>query len=183
MFHHDDSDLHSKVVTVFKNGDSSSSKTLQVSLQWSIEDFLESASRRLDMPTAQVAYNSTGHEVNDCMMIEDNDILYLSCGEPFQSPSTASEPTKGVAVSMPNSVGMYDVGKYLGSGSFGEIMLGIHRVTGEQVALKFLKKSEIQCMGAVTRVTTEIQCLSSLSHENIIKLHEVNRDIRSLRYG
>jgi Protein kinase domain/KHA, dimerisation domain of potassium ion channel len=183
MFHHDNSDLHSKVVTVFKNGDSSNSKTLQVSLQWSIEDFLKSASRRLDMPTAQVAYNSTGHEVNDCMMIEDNDILYLSCGEPFQSPPMGNKSTKSTKVdadgdlSMPDSVGMYDVDKYLGSGAFGDIMLGIHRITGDQVALKFLKKSEIQCMGAATRVTTEIQCLSALSHRNIIKLHAVSRNI------
>lgn len=48
--------------------------------------------------------------------------------------------------------------EFLGKGGFGEVRVGEHQLTGERVALKFLRKSAIADMGAAERTTTEIQC-------------------------
>lgn len=50
------------------------------------------------------------------------------------------------------------VNEFLGKGGFGEVRVGEHQLTGERVALKFLRKSAIADMGAAERTTTEIQC-------------------------
>ena len=115
-------------------------------------------------------------------MISETDTLFLSNGESFIPPSAVTsncftssktESPKEIR-GMPSSVGMYNVGIVLGCGGFGEVRLGINKFTGEKVALKFLKKSEIQSMGAAERTSTEIQCLTSLDHRNIIRLHTVH---------
>lgn len=53
------------------------------------------------------------------------------------------------------------VNEFLGKGGFGEVRVGEHQLTGERVALKFLRKSAIADMGAAERTTTEIQCEES----------------------
>ena len=53
---------------------------------------------------------------------------------------------------------MNKVCEFLGKGGFGEVRVGEHQVTGERVALKFLRKSAIADMGAAERTTTEVQC-------------------------
>ena len=117
------------------------------------------------------------------MMISETDTLFLSCGESFIPPSTFpmsslasnnAESTKEYR-GVPSSIGIYGVGVVLGCGAFGEVRLGINKFNGEKVALKFLKKSEIQSMGAAERTSTEIQCLTSLDHRNIIRLHTVHK--------
>ena len=40
------------------------------------------------------------------------------------------------------------------------------------MALKFLKNSEIMSIGAAERTATEIQCLTTLKHHNIIILQQ-----------
>jgi serine/threonine protein kinase len=126
-------------------------------------------------------------ELDDCMMIEDDDILFLSHGEDFISPTTAfskhmdasdmatdafeDRPEKD---KIPVVIGGYSVGKLLGRGAFGEVRVGVHQLTGEKVALKFLRKADIHSIGAAERTTTEIQCLSTLKHQNIIRLQNVS---------
>ena len=114
------------------------------------------------------------------MMISETDSLFLSCGEAFISPLSELEEditdtveSSNDAGGMPSNIGMYTVGIHLGSGAFGEVRLGTNRLTGDKVALKFLKKSDIMSMGAAERTSTEIQCLTSLDHGNIIRLYMV----------
>ena len=66
------------------------------------------------------------------------------------------------------------MGEILGRGGFGEVREGTNQVTGEKVALKFIKKSEIQSVGAVEKAAVEIKCQSILRHQNIIKLEMVS---------
>src|SRR5690349_1151365 len=104
------------------------------------------------------------------MMICDDDILFFSKGEPFIAPesviSESTEKGKGEGERLPHSVGGYKVGELLGRGGFGEVRLGDHQLTGEKVALKFLRKAEIHSLGAAERTNTEIQCLATLKHHN-----------------
>ena len=110
------------------------------------------------------------------MMIEDDDILFLSNGPDFIAPYFQGQEerrghSEGEAI--PSTIGGYKVGKFLGRGGFGEVRVGEHQLTGERVALKFLRKSDIMSIGAAERTTTEIQCLTALKHQNIIRLHQV----------
>ena len=41
------------------------------------------------------------------------------------------------------TIGEYTVGKNIGEGTFGKVKLGIHKKTGENVAIKILEKSRI----------------------------------------
>jgi serine/threonine protein kinase len=134
----------------------------------------------------------SGVEIDDCMMIEDDDRLFLSQGEAFLNlkmntarkydentshPLEDSKQAREKVSYRPNfslsSVGPYSVGEVLGRGGFGEVREGTNQLTGEKVALKFIKKSDIQSMGAVEKAAVEIKCQSILRHQNIIKLEMV----------
>jgi serine/threonine protein kinase len=121
------------------------------------------------------------------MMIEDDDRLFFSQQESFYAPKVKRETRPPSALDgdlesiegskranlLLDVVGPYDVGDLLGKGGFGEVREGTNQLSGEKVALKFLRRSEIQSMGAVNRTANEINCLATLKHRNIIKLYMV----------
>jgi len=165
---------------IYENGcfAESAGKSLYLEPFWTIGDFLFAASQRLGMTTATRVFSSDGESIDDCMMIEDNDILFISKQEDYIPPSApppmegspAQTNRKGRDEGMPSMIGGFLVGKFLGRGGFGEVRLGEHQVTGEKVALKFLRKADLLTMGAAERTATEIQCLVTLKHTNIIRL-------------
>lgn len=144
---------------------------------WCYLDFLHAASQRIELSsTAKRVFNANGVEINDCMMIEDDDILFLSSGNDFIEPTNVDKDKSNDKDrdrdNIPSIVGGYKVGKVLGKGGFGVVRVGEHHLTGEKVALKFLRKSEIMSIGAAERTTTEIQCLTTLKHQHIIRLQQ-----------
>jgi serine/threonine protein kinase len=120
-----------------------------------------------------------GVEIDDCMMIEDDDMLFLSVTDNFIPPFDTSgegfdgDSKKYEGEKIPHVIGGYRIGELLGRGGFGEVRIGEHQLTGDKVALKFLRKSEIHSLGAAERTNLEIQCLTALKHSNIIRLHQV----------
>jgi serine/threonine protein kinase len=142
-----------------------------------MRDFLKACSHRLETGSiASRVFNSDGAELDDIMLLDDDGMVFLSTGEDFIRPGLkVSEDTMEGASqdeNMPVMVGGYQVGSLLGKGGFGEVRVGSHQLTGEKVALKFLKKSEIMSMGAAERTVTEIQCLMAMRHANIIRLYQ-----------
>ena len=114
-------------------------------------------------------------------MIEDDDRLFFSQQESYTVPKNKKEPKnsnqiEGQSESI-SDVGPFSVGELLGKGGFGEVRQGTNLLTGELVALKFLKRSEISSLCEVERTANEIQCVTSLKHRNIIKLEMVRRTI------
>ena len=112
------------------------------------------------------------------MMIEDDDRLFFSGGEAHLIPknkreSKAQLSPEGLQQEVIEDVGPFSVGDFLGKGGFGEVREGTNLLTGESVALKFLKRSDMQSMDAVERTVNEIHCLTTLKHRNIIKLQMV----------
>ena len=112
------------------------------------------------------------------MMIEDDDRLFFSRGEAHLIPknkreSKAQLSPEGLQQEIIEDVGPFSVGDFLGKGGFGEVREGTNLLTGEAVALKFLKRSDMQSMDAVERTVNEIHCLTTLKHRNIIKLQMV----------
>lgn len=70
-------------------------------------------------------------------------------------------------------VSNYIIDKNLGKGTFGDVKLATHVLTGEKVAIKILEKAKISREEDFNRVVREIQVLKMLNHPNIVKLLEV----------
>ncbi|XP_048845844.1 serine/threonine-protein kinase NIM1-like [Brienomyrus brachyistius] len=76
-------------------------------------------------------------------------------------------------ITLGSRIGLYELRGEIGAGNFSHVRLGIHVLTKEQVAIKVLdKKSEL--------FASEISCMQSLSHPNIVWLYEVLETPRRL---
>ncbi|EGZ10162.1 hypothetical protein PHYSODRAFT_522365 [Phytophthora sojae] len=167
--------VQGKPIKAFKNGHFDNPKVLFVQHHWTWDEFLCAASQRLEMvPMASRVFNADGAEIDDIMCIEENDMLFFSTGRSFKAPNSGAEDAQNSTdEKVANVVGGYKVTTLLGRGGFGEVRLGVHQLTNDKVALKFILKSEMGSLGDVERTTTEIQCLTALNHPSIIKLLRV----------
>ncbi|TYZ63652.1 hypothetical protein PybrP1_006785 [[Pythium] brassicae (nom. inval.)] len=169
--------VQGKPIRAYKNGHFENPKVLFVQHHWTWDEFLCAASQRLEMvPMASRVFNADGAEIDDIMVIEENDMLFFSAGRSFKAPSSGKEDAQsagGTDEKFATVVGGYKVTTLLGRGGFGEVRLGVHQLTNDKVALKFILKSEMGSLGDVERTTTEIQCLTALNHPSIIKLLRV----------
>ena len=62
----------------------------------------------------------------------------------------------------------------MGQGTYGKVQLGINKETGQEVAIKTIKKSKIESEADLIRIRREIQIMSSVQHPNIIHIYEGN---------
>jgi hypothetical protein len=172
-----DSSTQKKCVTINLNGEFDTGKVLHLESEWTLHEFLNAASNRLGVASLKRIFSSDGVDIDDCMMIEDNDILFISNGDDFiplvNTENVEMEGGSSGVETINGTISGFRIGKMLGRGGFGEVRIGEHHLTGELVALKFLRKAEIISMGAAERTTTEIQCLSALRHQHIIRLQQV----------
>ncbi|UKJ88413.2 calmodulin-like domain protein kinase [Theileria orientalis] len=70
----------------------------------------------------------------------------------------------------------YKAVKLLGKGSFGEVLLCIHRITGIQYAIKVICKNSMKKKGDHEALLREVEVLKSLDHPNIMKIYEFFED-------
>ncbi|MCJ1250717.1 Protein kinase [Trapelia coarctata] len=84
-------------------------------------------------------------------------------------------------------IGQYSIKRTLGEGSFGKVKLAVHRVSGQEVALKIISRKKLISRDMAGRVEREIQYLQLLRHPHIIKLYTVitttNEIIMVLEYA
>lgn len=66
----------------------------------------------------------------------------------------------------------FDIIKKLGQGTYGKVQLGINKETGQEVAIKTIKKCKIETEADLVRIRREIQIMSSVQHPNIIHIYE-----------
>ena len=73
---------------------------------------------------------------------------------------------------------LYEIKEVIGKGKFGVVNLGIHRKTGQQVAIKILNKENIKSIEDKELVHIEIGILKLCHHPNIVRLldHLENTD-------
>ena len=73
---------------------------------------------------------------------------------------------------------LYEMKEVIGKGKFGVVNLGIHRKTGQQVAIKILNKENIKTLEDKELVQIEIGILKLCHHPNIVRLldHLENTD-------
>eukprot|EP00055_Hartaetosiga_balthica_P013557 m.70195 g.70195 ORF g.70195 m.70195 type:complete len:579 (+) comp8301_c0_seq1:195-1931(+) len=67
----------------------------------------------------------------------------------------------------------YDIGKVIGKGNFAKVYLAKHKVSGVEVAIKIIDKSNLNPEG-LYKVNREVRILKKLDHPNIVKLYEVH---------
>lgn len=83
------------------------------------------------------------------------------------SSDTSDLPTEGRTG---QRIGQYTIKRTLGEGSFGKVKLAVHRVSGQEVALKIISRRKLISRDMAGRVEREIQYLQLLRHPHIIKL-------------
>ena len=102
------------------------------------------------------------------------------------STANATEEPLGRTSSI-RALGDYTLTKTLGSGSTGKVRLGIHRETGQKVAVKIVwrgekprtsasgreKKSKESQASRERRIMREAALLNVLHHPNIVQLHDL----------
>ena len=77
-------------------------------------------------------------------------------------------------------IGNYILGKKLGQGTFGIVVLGKHEITGESVAIKILDKEKIVRESDKTRLEREIRIMKIMYHNNIVHLYQVIENSKEL---
>ena len=78
-------------------------------------------------------------------------------------------------------VGDYILGQLLGEGTTGKVKLAVHKETGEQVAIKIIKKSMFEIKPDLERkIRREIALMRLLDHPHIMKLIGVCESPRHL---
>lgn len=105
---------------------------------------------------------------------------------PTRLPQSESLRTTGSGSHPPTTkrpeqrIGQYTIKKTLGEGSFGKVKLAVHRISGQEVALKIISRKKLISRDMAGRVEREIQYLQLLRHPHIIKLYEIWRINRNI---
>ncbi|KAI9301393.1 kinase-like domain-containing protein [Cunninghamella echinulata] len=74
-------------------------------------------------------------------------------------------------------IGDYWLGKTIGRGASGRVKLGIHKVTGEKVAIKMIARSQLMSSNTTTKsVQRELAVLQLLHHPHLVELKQVLQD-------
>lgn len=67
----------------------------------------------------------------------------------------------------------FEVLRKLGHGTYGKVQLAVNKDTGQEVAIKTIKKAKIENEQDLIRIRREIQIMSYVQHPHIIHIHEV----------
>ncbi|KAG0787214.1 hypothetical protein G6F22_007389 [Rhizopus arrhizus] len=74
-------------------------------------------------------------------------------------------------------IGDYNLGKTIGRGASGRVKLGIHKQTGERVAIKMISRSQLSASSITSKsVQRELAVLQLLHHPNLVDLRQVLQD-------
>jgi len=73
----------------------------------------------------------------------------------------------------PTTLDYYKFVKLVGKGAFGKVTLGVHKLTGKQVAIKTIEKAYMKDEFSRKKVLQEVYILKNIKHSNVIRLLEV----------
>jgi 5'-AMP-activated protein kinase catalytic alpha subunit len=71
---------------------------------------------------------------------------------------------------------IYEIKQKLGNGKFGIVKLGIHKETGQKVAIKIMAKKDMTDMDREL-TKTEIDVLKICQHPNIIRIYDIFENV------
>ena len=164
-----------KGLKVKRNGESNDTPApLRYNADWTLEDFLSSASKAIDMfPDAQRCFNEFGIEIVDVLEIQNGGIIYLaSANEKFISPhENLNGKKEGEGTDIPSFFGQFTVGPVFCNGiSNSQLTVSTNAETGECVVMKWIPKTALSDFEIVKKIEAEAQSLTALSHACITKL-------------
>lgn len=87
--------------------------------------------------------------------------------------------TASMSHSHPQKIGPWKLGKTLGRGATGRVLLGVHQTTGQKAAVKVVSKSELgeehgaKARGLPYGIEREIIIMKLLTHPNVLRLYDV----------
>lgn len=70
-------------------------------------------------------------------------------------------------------LGKYEMGRFLGQGTFAKVYKGKNLITHENVAIKVMHKDQVQKKGLMEQIKREISVMHLVKHPNIVELKEV----------
>lgn len=97
-----------------------------------------------------------------------------------QKKPSGSMPNSKPLGNGPFTLGDFELGPTLGTGSFGRVRFCTHKEKGSHWAIKMLKKSEILRLHQLEHMVNETSILGKLTHGFIVKLAGTFQDDRSL---
>ncbi|CAG8609104.1 6632_t:CDS:10 [Ambispora leptoticha] len=93
---------------------------------------------------------------------------------PYRPPDLAQPPQlTQSSVRRGNMFGPYLLLQTLGEGEFGKVKLGMHVDTGEEVAIKLIRKESVDSQSRLQKIEREIGVLRNVMHPNIVRLYDV----------
>lgn len=89
------------------------------------------------------------------------------------SAGSAGRGGGGAAHRPLDSLQLYTLGRTLGRGAFGAVKAGVHRLSGQLVAVKCYKKADVRTEADLRALRREVEILRALPHEHVSRLLEV----------
>ena len=72
-----------------------------------------------------------------------------------------------------HTVGKYNVGAFLGKGTFGRVFYGTHSETKKEYAIKVFDKDTIRTKRQLIEIEHEVAVMKHAKHPNVLRLHEL----------
>eukprot|EP00123_Amoebidium_parasiticum_P017413 comp23841_c0_seq2/m.41630 comp23841_c0_seq2/g.41630 ORF comp23841_c0_seq2/g.41630 comp23841_c0_seq2/m.41630 type:complete len:418 (-) comp23841_c0_seq2:1057-2310(-) len=91
---------------------------------------------------------------------------------PVVSVVPRSPPAPGQDLEL-KQLGLYDVGKTIGTGTFSKVKIGYNRISGEKVAVKVITKNEKAKGFNTKRIFQEVNVQKKATHERICQILNV----------
>ncbi|KAF9528827.1 hypothetical protein CPB83DRAFT_300476 [Crepidotus variabilis] len=121
------------------------------------------ASHNVVSPTAnQTPDGSSSHQDNTQVPYTD---VY---SHPAAVAYAAAHPRRTIP-----KFGPYLLLQTLGEGEFGKVKLGLHCQWGEEVAVKLIRRGNVDSSVRMSKIEREIEVLKMLKHPNIVRLYDV----------
>ena len=103
----------------------------------------------------------------------------------FVEPPPIDPVTHQVAGDPTSVLTHYHLGRCIGKGNFSEVHIGLHRETGERVAVKVVDTLKTEQFSKKSRsvalnIDSEMEVLRSLSHPNIIRFYAMYRALSNV---
>ncbi|OMJ91754.1 hypothetical protein SteCoe_5655 [Stentor coeruleus] len=153
--------MESTKITIIMNGNIEKTCEALVHKRKGLDELMAECKEKLNIPhyVKCILYDSTGGELSDDDMeyMNPDEPIFISRGEEFLKSS---------------SMAIYKEISTLGEGGFGSVHLYEHKLTGKQVAIKFVDTRTIFSPEDVNRVYSEIGVLRGLKHPNIVILED-----------
>ena len=91
-----------------------------------------------------------------------------------RSTSNSRQPARSSShrTGVPLQIGKYQIQRTIGKGNFAKVKLAKHTITGKEVAIKIIDKSQLT-QTTLAKVYREVKIMKSLNHPNIVRLFEV----------